>query len=67
VIAISILFATPPLLVVTVTFEKKSRSFERSLLAPIPLDLSMLAKTSGATLFGIPNAFVAIAITAFPR
>ncbi len=60
VIAISILFGTTSLLAVTVTFEKKTRSFERLLLAPIPSELLMLAKTSGAILFGIVNAFVPI-------
>ncbi|MFP4037373.1 MAG: ABC transporter permease [Desulfobacteraceae bacterium] len=65
VVAISILFGTTSLLAVTVTFEKKNRSFERLLLAPIPLELLMLAKTSGAILFGTVNAFVPVAIAAF--
>jgi len=65
VIALSILFGTTSLLAVTVTFEKKNRSFERLLLAPIPLELLMLAKTSGAILFGVVNAFVPIIIAAF--
>jgi ABC-2 type transport system permease protein len=65
VIAISILFGTTSLLSVTVTFEKKTRSFERLLLAPIPLELLMLAKTSGAILFGIVNAFVPIILALF--
>ncbi len=56
--ALSILFGTTSVLSVTVTFEKKSRSFERLLLAPIPLEILMLAKTSGAILFGTINAFV---------
>jgi len=60
VIALSILFGTTSLLAVTVTFEKKNRSFERLLLAPIPLELLMLAKTSGAILFGVVNAFVPV-------
>jgi ABC-2 type transport system permease protein len=50
---------------VTITFEKRSRSFERLLLAPISLELLMLAKTSGAILFGVANAFVPVAIAAF--
>jgi ABC-2 type transport system permease protein len=58
--AISVLFGTTSMLAVTITFEKKSRSFERLLLAPIPLELLMLAKTTGAILFGIANAFVPI-------
>jgi ABC-2 type transport system permease protein len=65
VIAISILFGTTSMLAVTVTFEKKNRSFERLLLAPIPLGLLMLAKTSGAILFGVANAFVPIALALF--
>lgn len=65
VVAISILFGTTSMLAVTVTFEKKNRSFERLLLAPIPLELLMLAKTSGAILFGIANAFVPVIMAAF--
>ena len=65
VVAISILFGTTSLLAVTVTFEKKNRSFERLLLAPIPFELLMLAKTSGAILFGAANAFVPVVIAAF--
>jgi ABC-2 type transport system permease protein len=65
VIAISVLFGTTSLLAVTVTFEKKNRSFERLLLAPISLELLMLAKTSGAILFGVVNAFVPIVLAMF--
>ncbi len=65
VVAVSILFGTTSMLAVTVTFEKKQRSFERLLLAPIPLELLMLAKTSGAILFGIANAFVPVIMAAF--
>lgn len=65
VIAISILFGTTSLLGVTMTFEKRHRSFERLLLAPIPLELLMLAKTSGAILFGVVNAFVPIVLAMF--
>jgi ABC-2 type transport system permease protein len=60
VVAVSILFGTTSVLAVTVTFEKKNRSFERLLLAPIPFGLLMLAKTSGAILFGVANAFVPV-------
>mgnify|MGYP006295644747 FL=1 len=65
VVALSILFGSTSLLAVTVTFEKKQRSFERLLLAPIPLELLMLAKTSGAILFGTVNAFVPVVMAAF--
>ncbi|MFP4461740.1 MAG: ABC transporter permease [Thermotogota bacterium] len=65
VIALSILFGTTSLLAVTVTFEKKNRSFERLLLAPLSLEILMLAKTSGAILFGVFNAFVPMVMAAF--
>lgn len=65
VIAVSVLFGTTSLLAVTVTFEKKGRSFERLLLAPISLELLMLAKTAGAIFFGVANAFVPVAMAAF--
>jgi len=65
VVAVSVLFGTTSMLAVTVTFEKKARSFERLLLAPISLELLMLAKTSGAILFGVANAFVPVALAAF--
>jgi ABC-2 type transport system permease protein len=48
-----------------VTFEKRNRSFERLLLAPLPLELLMLAKTGGAILFGVANAFVPVVMAAF--
>jgi len=64
VMALSVLFGTTSMLAVTVTFEKKGRSFERLLLAPIPLELLMLAKTAGAILFGVTNAFVPVAMAA---
>lgn len=64
VVALSVLFGTSSMLAVTVTFEKKNRSFERLLLAPISLELLMLAKTSGAILFGVANAFVPVALAA---
>jgi ABC-2 type transport system permease protein len=65
VMAVSVLFGTTSMLAVTITFEKRGRSFERLLLAPIPLELLMLAKTGGAILFGIANAFVPLLVAAF--
>lgn len=65
VVALSILFGTTSLLSVTVTFEKRGRSFERLLLAPISFEVLMLAKTTGAILFGVANAFVPIFLAAF--
>ncbi len=65
VVAISILFGTTSMLAVTVTFEKKNRSFERLLLAPISFELLMFAKTSGAIFFGVANAFVPVFMAIF--
>lgn len=65
VVALSILFGSTSVLAITVTFEKKARSFERLLLAPISLELLMLAKTSGAILFGTVGAFVPVLMAAF--
>ncbi|MCM8769870.1 MAG: ABC transporter permease [Candidatus Omnitrophica bacterium] len=64
-VAISVLFGTTSLLAVTITFEKKGRSFERLLLAPISLELLMLAKTTGALIFGIVNGFVPVIMASF--
>jgi len=60
-----VLFGTTSLLAVAITFEKKSSSFERLLLAPLPLSLLMFAKTAGAILFGVLNAFVPVLLAAF--
>lgn len=58
VIGLSVLFGTTSMLAVTITFERRSRSFERLLLAPIDYKLLVLAKTTGAILFGVASAFV---------
>jgi len=65
VVGVAILFGTTSMLAVTVTFEKKNRSFERLLLAPIPLESLMLAKTSGAIIMGSANATVPVVMAAF--
>ena len=65
VVTVSILFGTTSMLAVTVTFEKKGRSFDRLLLAPLPLEMLMLAKSSGAILFGIANGFVPVVLALF--
>ncbi|MEW6266786.1 MAG: ABC transporter permease [Thermodesulfobacteriota bacterium] len=64
VISMSVLFGTTSMLAVTVTFERKGRSFERLLLAPLSLNLLMLAKTSGAIIFGFFNALVPVVMAA---
>jgi ABC-2 type transport system permease protein len=65
VMSLSILFGTTSMLAVTMTFERRSRSFERLLLAPLDLNFLMLAKTSGAILFGLLNAFVPVLFAFF--
>jgi ABC-2 type transport system permease protein len=65
VVSMSILFGTTSMLAVTITFERRSRSFERLLLAPLDLILLMLAKTGGAILFGVVNAFIPVLVAAF--
>lgn len=65
VMGVSVLFGTTSMLAVTVTFEKKGRSFERLLLAPISLELLMLAKTAGSIVFGTINAFIPLIIASF--
>ncbi len=65
VMSLSILFGTTSMLAVTITFERKSRSFERLLLAPISLNLLMLAKTTGAIIFGTINAFIPVVLASF--
>lgn len=61
----SILFGTTSMLAVTITFERRGRSFERLLLAPISMTTMVLAKISGAILFGVGIAFSPILFTAF--
>jgi ABC-2 type transport system permease protein len=61
----SILFGTTSMLSVTITFERKGRSFDRLLLAPISLNTLVLAKISGAILFGAINAFWPVIYAAF--
>jgi ABC-2 type transport system permease protein len=60
IVAMSILFGTTSMLSVTITFERKSRSFERLLIAPVSIELLVLAKITGAILFGIFNSIVPI-------
>lgn len=64
VMAMSVLFGTTSMLSVTITFERKSKSFDRLLLSPISLEVLMMAKTTGAISFGIINACIPIALAA---
>jgi ABC-2 type transport system permease protein len=63
IVGMSILFGTTSMLSVTITFERKSRSFERLLLAPISIQLLIMAKIAGAILFGIFNSIVPVLIS----
>ncbi len=64
-ISMSVLFGTTSMLAVTITFERSGRSFERLLLAPISLNVMVLAKIAGTILFGIFNAFVPVVFSSF--
>ena len=64
-IAMSVLFGTTSMLAVTITFERSGRSFDRLLLAPISLSTMVIAKITGAIVFGMVNAFVPIIFAAF--
>lgn len=63
--SMSVLFGTTSMLAVTITFERKGRSFDRLLLAPISLSTLVFAKISGAILFGTISAFVPVIFAAF--
>lgn len=64
-IAMSVLFGTTSMLAVTITFERRGRSFDRLLLTPISLRAMVTAKLSGAVLFGALNAFVPVILAAW--
>ncbi len=64
-ISMSVLFGTTSMLAVTITFERSGRSFDRLLLAPISLNMMVLAKIAGAILFGIFNACVPVLFASF--
>ena len=63
--AMSVLFGTTSMLAVTITFERRSRSFDRLLVALISISALVIAKILGAILFGIVNAFVPVVFAAF--
>ncbi len=63
IVALSILFGTTSMLAVTITFERKSRAFERLLLAPVQIELVILAKITGAILFGLFNSIIPVLIS----
>lgn len=63
--AMSVLFGATSMLAVTITFERKGRSFDRLLLAPININTMVVAKTLGAVVFGICNAFVPVIFASF--
>ncbi|MGI6315471.1 MAG: ABC transporter permease [Christensenellales bacterium] len=64
-ISMSVLFGTTSMLAVTITFERSGKSFDRLLLAPISLNVMVLAKIAGTVLFGVFNAFVPVIFASF--
>ncbi len=63
IVAMSILFGTTSMLSVTITFERKARSFDRLLMAPVSMKLLIAAKTTGAILFGIFNSLIPVLVS----
>jgi ABC-2 type transport system permease protein len=63
IVAMSILFGTTSMLAVTITFERKAKSFDRLLLAPISTEILVFSKISGAVVFGIINSFIPVLIS----
>lgn len=63
--AMSVLFGTTSMLAVTITFERSGRSFDRLLLAPVSLNVVVLAKIAGTVIFGMLNAFVPVIFACF--
>lgn len=63
--AMSVLFGTTSMLAVTITFERKGRSFDRLLIAPLGVGVLIFAKILGAVLFGMFNAIVPVILAAF--
>ena len=63
--AMCVLFGTTSMLAVTITFERSGRSFDRLLLAPISLSTMVVAKITGAIVFGIFNAFIPVLFAVF--
>lgn len=64
-ICMSVLFGSTSMLAVTITFERKGRAFDRLLLVPISLNTMVLAKISGAILFGMLNALWPVVFATF--
>lgn len=63
--AMSVLFGTTSMLAVTITFERSGGSFDRLLLAPVSLNVVVLAKIAGTVIFGMLNAFVPVIFAYF--
>lgn len=65
VIGMAILFGTTSMLAVTITFERKQKAFDRLIISPNSLFVIIMAKTTGAILFGFCNALVPILFSLF--
>jgi ABC-2 type transport system permease protein len=64
-ITMSVLFGSTSMLAVTITFERSSRTFERLMLAPIGFSTMILAKITGAIVFGFFIASVPVVFASF--
>jgi ABC-2 type transport system permease protein len=62
IVAMAVIFGTTSMLSVTITFERRARSFDRLLAAPLSMTALVLGKISGAALFGVFNSLVPVLV-----
>ncbi len=64
-ITMSVLFGSTSMLAASITFERSSRTFERLMLAPMGFSTMILAKITGAIVFGFIIATVPVVFASF--
>lgn len=64
-ITMSVLFGSTSMLAASITFERSSRTFERLMLSPIGFSTMILAKITGAIVFGFIVAAVPVVFASF--
>jgi len=64
-ITMSVLFGSTSMLAASITFERSSRTFERLMLSPIGFSTMILAKITGAIVFGFIIAVVPVIFASF--
>lgn len=58
ILAMTLLFASTSMSAIVVTFEKRAGTFQRLLLAPLPLDIIILGKTLSAAAYGLATTLI---------